>query len=78
MAENLSLYVREGCPYCRKVRDYMEENDIKVPLKFIEKDEDVRRELVQKGGKKQVPCLFVDEQIIYESNDIINWMENNL
>ncbi len=78
MAKDLTLYVKEGCPYCGKVRDYMEKNEIEIPLKFIKKAEEARRELAEKGGKKQVPALLVDERVIYESDVIIEWMKSNL
>ena len=30
-----------------------------------------------KGGKRQVPCLFIDGKPLYESSDIIAWFEQN-
>lgn len=30
-----------------------------------------------KGGKHQVPCLFIDGKPLYESSDIIAWFEQN-
>ena len=35
-------------------------------------------ELVQLGGKSQVPCLFIDGKPLYESGDIIDWLQNNV
>lgn len=29
------------------------------------------------GGKRQVPCLFIDGKPLYESSDIIAWFEQN-
>ncbi|WP_373454247.1 glutathione S-transferase N-terminal domain-containing protein [Halanaerobium congolense] len=28
--------------------------------------------------KRQVPCLFIDGEPLYESSDIINWLKSNL
>ncbi len=78
MAKSLVLYVKEGCPYCQKVRDYMEEKGIEISMKFINQSEENRRELAEKGGKEQVPCLLVDGEPLYESDDIIEWMTSNL
>ena len=78
MAKSLVLYVKEGCPYCQKVRDYMEEKGIEISMKFINQSEENRRELAEKGGKEQVPCLLVDGEPLYESDDIIEWMKSNL
>jgi len=55
----------------------MEENNIAFPLKNIRKDKKAARELKNKGGKKQVPCLFINGKPLYESDDIINWLKEN-
>jgi glutaredoxin len=30
------------------------------------------------GGKHQVPCLFIDGDPMYESDDIVAWMKREL
>ena len=80
MASNhdLQLYIRYTCPYCVRVLRYMERAGIKVPLHDITASEDDRLFLVREGGKQQVPCLFIDGVAMYESLDIIDWMEREL
>jgi len=68
----LTLYVRPGCPFCGRV---LEEGRF-MNLTFNEKrvtDPGVVEELVQKGGKRQVPYLIDDEAgvSIYGSDEII-------
>lgn len=76
---NLSLYYFPSCPYCRKVLDFIEENDLEnIELKNIRKDKSAKETLLEIGGKSQVPCLIIDDKPLYESNDIINWLQNNL
>ena len=41
-------------------------------------DADARRRLLEVGGKQQVPCLFIDGEPLYESADIIRWIEAHL
>ena len=80
MANNhdLQLYIRYTCPYCVRVLRYMDRAGIKVPLHDITASEDDRLFLVREGGKQQVPCLFIDGVAMYESLDIIDWMEREL
>ena len=33
--------------------------------------------LMEVGGKRQVPCLFIDGAPLYESSDIIDWLRAN-
>lgn len=74
----LTLYYMTTCPYCQKVLNFMKENDITVPLKNTQETSENRQELLQIGGKTQVPCLVIDGKALYESNDIIKWMKENL
>ena len=72
----LELYKMDTCPYCRKVMSYIESsgrNDI--VYKDIIQSRDAEEELIKAGGKRQVPCLFIDGEPLYESLDIIDWLE---
>lgn len=69
------LFVGSFCPHCRKVENFLDENDIKIDIVNINKDRDAMMELIQKGGKRQVPCLFHDGEYMYESNDIIEFLQ---
>ena len=73
----LELFMKPTCPYCIKVMSFMEENGITVPLRNIESYEDAEKTLVTVGGKRQVPCLFIDGRPLYESGDIIEWPRAN-
>ncbi len=77
MYRHLILYYKPACPYCQKVLDFMKSKSIVVPLRNIEENPDYRQQLVQAGGKAQVPCLFIDGRAQYESDDIIHWLEEN-
>ncbi|ADQ14521.1 glutaredoxin family protein [Halanaerobium hydrogeniformans] len=75
--QELKLYYYPACPYCRKVTRFINKHDLKVNLKNINKDKEAARKLVEVGGKRQVPCLFIDGQALYESDDIIKWLKKN-
>lgn len=34
-------------------------------------------DLIKRGGKDQVPCLFIDGKPLYESDDIIKYFKEN-
>lgn len=73
----LKLFIKETCPYCIKVMDYMEAHDITVELADIVADESQRDELQKVGGKVQVPMLLIDGKPLYESDDIISWFKEH-
>lgn len=80
MATNhkLELYVMTGCPYCMKVKRFLADNGVTIPERNILTDSDGEQTLIAVGGKRQVPCLFIDGAPLYESGDIIAWVQENL
>lgn len=76
----LKLYYLENCPFCIKVLDYLENENIDIEIDLIElnKVDDARKFLKEHGGKVQVPCLFIDGDPLYESEDIIDWFKKNI
>jgi len=76
---DLVLYYYPACPYCRKVTKFIDRNDLdQIELKNINQDQKAESELIKVGGKRQVPCLFIDDEPLYESDDIISWLKSNL
>ena len=80
MAKTLDLYYYDECPYCQKVLRAMRKLGIgnKITLKNILTSNEAAQTLVRVGGKRQVPCLFIDGAPMYESLDIIAWLEREL
>ena len=71
-----TLYYFPSCPYCRKVLRFMESAGITVPMKNTLQDGN-DRELALLGGKNQVPALSIDGRILYESDDIIQYLKDS-
>lgn len=74
----LELFIKETCPYCRKVISYIDganRNDIEYH--DINKSNEDKERLIKEGGMLQVPCLFIDGKPMYESDDIIEWLKAN-
>ncbi len=71
------LYIMPTCPYCKKVLSLIAEKGIELPLRDITQDPAARERLVDVGGKAQVPCLFIDGAPMYESDDIIAYLNEH-
>lgn len=70
------LYILEYCPYCKKVMNFLEENNIKYNK--IDTDTKSNEEtLIKLGGKRQVPFLVDKDRNVqmYESEDIIEYIK---
>lgn len=78
MKNKLTLYYFPSCPFCVRVLHHLQNNNVDIPKKDIMSDASARAELMSIGGKTQVPCLVIDGKPLYESVDIINWIDENL
>lgn len=74
----LELYYFESCPYCQRVLKAIEKLNIKVTFLDIYENTNNMQKLMTITGRKTVPCLFIDGNPMFESLDIIAWMEKNL
>ena len=72
----LELFKKDTCPYCQRVMNYISSVGRRdVVYKDILEDREAEQTLITVGGKKQVPCLFIDGKPLYESLDIIQWLK---
>ncbi|MDD7543424.1 MAG: glutaredoxin [Peptoniphilaceae bacterium] len=75
----LVLYKKDSCPFCQKVMHFIDQNSVSgIEYKDIVRDPENEKVLIEKGGMDQVPCLFIDGKPLYESDDIIAWLKENL
>lgn len=71
----LICYVRTGCPFSAKVLRAIDETGADVEIRNIG-DEAIYEELLERGGKDQVPFLWGDDGDIniYESDTIVDFL----
>jgi glutaredoxin 3 len=73
----LVLYYSPNCPYSTKVLRYLSSIHKTVPMKNVLLDPSSKAELLKQGGKSQVPCLMINGQALYESDEIIRWLSTH-
>ncbi len=80
MVETYQLFQYQSCPFCYRVRQFLEAKGIELEFKDTLLDVDASRELVECGGKSSVPCLRIQRgtevQWLYESFDIIEYLKS--
>lgn len=77
MMASLVLYKKDTCPFCLKVMNFIQSRGMEIEMRDTVADPSAFEELVLVGGKAQVPCLFIDGKPLYESGDIIDWLDKN-
>ncbi|MCZ6640050.1 MAG: glutathione S-transferase N-terminal domain-containing protein [Gammaproteobacteria bacterium] len=80
MVETYQLFQYESCPFCYRVRQFLEATGIDLELKDTLLDVAASRELYEGGGRNSVPCLRIQRagevQWLYESLDIIDYLKS--
>lgn len=75
------LFHFDFCPFCMRVRQFLEQARLTIPLRNIHRDPEARAELVAGGGSQQVPCLRIESdgavRWLYESEDIIRYLRDH-
>ena len=76
----LELYHFESCPYCAKVRRFIESSGLKSKITYFDTrlDSAAHGRLEKMTGDDQVPCLVIDGEPMLESDDIIAWLKSNV
>lgn len=79
----LVLYYYASCPFCRRVRQHIQQQGWVIEERDVLQDSGWRKELMEGGGKTQVPCLKIESpdasaNWMYESMDIVNYLNDRL
>ena len=78
MSESYQLFKTDLCGFCYRVRGFMEEHGVDVPLRDVNSDAEAFRELLQATGRTTVPRLRIERgdevQWMFESMDIIRYL----
>jgi glutaredoxin len=82
MTASVKLYQFPQCPFCVKTRRIIRRLGLNIELRDARGDAQWRSELIQQGGRHQVPCLRLlqddgSSQWLYESQDIIRYLEHH-
>ncbi|WP_339516780.1 glutaredoxin family protein [Pseudomonas sp. RL_15y_Pfl2_60] len=79
-ASNLSLYQFRACPFCVKTRRTLHKLNVPMQLRDAKNDAQARSDLLEQGGKIQVPCLRIEENgqstWLYESKAIASYLQD--
>ena len=78
--ENMALYHFQMCPFCVKTRRQIHRLGLNIENRDARYDEKWNQELINEGGKYQVPCLKITKddgsvEWMYESTDINQYLE---
>ena len=77
---SLTLYALDGCPWCEKVHDALEEHGIDYETEWVEALHSQRNEVKRVSGQRAVPVLVDHDRgvTMNESANILEYVERTL
>ncbi len=60
----VTFYTTPTCPWCKKTKRFLKENNIKYNEVDVGSDDDASKEMIKKSGQMGVPVVDVDGVII--------------
>jgi len=77
---NMKIYQFKQCPFCVKTRRNIRRLGLNIETRDARNDPQWNSELINEGGKYQVPCLRLlkddgSTQWMYGSNNIIEYLD---
>tara|TARA_B100000315_G_C14016785_1_gene337016 strand:+ start:269 stop:502 length:234 start_codon:yes stop_codon:yes gene_type:complete len=73
----LILYNLPGCPYCKRVIDFLDKKGLKYDIKDVPPNKQDRTEVIEISGQTDVPVLVDGDKIIDDDDNIIPYLEEN-
>lgn len=61
---SVKIYTTPTCPWCRKTKAWMKENNIEYEEIDVSTDKEAAKEMVEKSGQMGVPVLDVNGKIL--------------
>ncbi len=76
----LMLYALDGCPYCIKVHEALDEHGIEYETEWVEGLHSTRDEVKRVSGQRGVPVLVDEDRgvTMAESDNILDYVERTL
>lgn len=82
LSETYQLFKSDTCGFCHRVRAYVAQLGMELPVRDIHTEAEAFRELLQGGGRSMVPCLRIERatgdgtevEWMYESMDIMQYL----
>jgi len=66
------MYVRDGCPYCDKARDFvLHEMQMSLHTIDITRDPHMREMIIEDTGHKTLPAIFIGGVFVGGCDDVI-------
>jgi glutaredoxin-like YruB-family protein len=78
-AKSVVVFTTPTCSWCRKVKKFLKENQIRYKEVDVSRDAQALRDMVRKSGQRGVPQVWINNQPVvgYDESKLKNLLEIN-
>ena len=69
--KEVKVYTTPGCPWCRRVKKFLDDNGIEYQDFNIAEDKAAREEMITKCDSLAVPTICIDGEVIVGFNEAV-------
>ncbi|MBD3249432.1 NrdH-redoxin [Candidatus Woesearchaeota archaeon] len=62
--KKVKIYTTPTCPWCKKTKEFLKENNVEFEEKDISSDQDAQKEMIEKSGQMGVPVIDIEGEIV--------------
>ena len=75
----LELYYYDQCPFCAMVVSKIKALDLesKIQFKNVLENPEFKKYHKETTGRNTVPCLYINDEPMFESMDIMAWLDKH-
>jgi glutaredoxin-like YruB-family protein len=78
MTEEIEVFTTPTCPYCTKVKQWLDENEYDYEEHNVASDQEKAKEMIKRTGQKGVPQTFIGDDVVigFQPDKIEQAIEN--
>ena len=70
-AKEVKVYSTPECPWCKRVKQFLEDNGIKYQDFNVAEDKTAREEMITKSHQLAVPTILINGEVIVGFNETL-------
>ncbi|MGC0372167.1 MAG: hypothetical protein DGJ47_000873 [Rickettsiaceae bacterium] len=75
--QNIVLYVKEGCIYCKLAKELLDSQSYDYDLVELANNRDLHLKMIEKTGQTTVPYIFINNELIGGYSDLKRMNDRN-
>lgn len=75
---NIEIYTKSYCPFCKRAKALLDSKGVSYQEYEISTDAALQQEMVTRSQRRTVPQVFIDNQHIGGSDDLVAAEQNGL